>query len=105
MPGTLRTGDDGSVSNENELYILKSRSMIRSVINRLDLHTSYIVEGRIKSVDLITRVGDCGYAKRSGPIERDHPLRDADGERVERSHIGTIAGKSVDTTLLSYQLS
>jgi hypothetical protein len=46
MPGTLEElAMMGSVSNvENELYILKSRSMIRSVINRLDLHTSYIVD-------------------------------------------------------------
>ena len=49
-PGTLEEiAMMGSVSNvENELYILKSRSLVRSVINRLDLHTSYIVEGRIK---------------------------------------------------------
>ncbi len=38
---------------ENEIYVLQSRSMIRNVINRLSLHTSYIVEGgRIKSSDL-----------------------------------------------------
>src|SRR5690554_2567724 len=57
MPGTLEEiAMMGAVSNvENELYILRSRSMIRSVINRLDLHTSYIVEGRIKSVDLYTQ--------------------------------------------------
>src|SRR5690554_4666732 len=43
----------GTVSNlENEIYILQSRSLIRNVINRLNLHTSYIVEGRIKSTDL-----------------------------------------------------
>lgn len=43
----------GAVSNlENEIYVLQSRSMIRNVINRLSLHTSYIVEGRIKSSDL-----------------------------------------------------
>ncbi len=57
MPGTLEEiAMMGSVSNvENELYILKSRSLVRSVINRLDLHTSYIVEGRIKSMDLYTQ--------------------------------------------------
>jgi capsular exopolysaccharide synthesis family protein len=57
MPGTLEEiAMMGAVSNvENELYILKSRSLVRSVINRLDLHTSYIVEGRIKSTDLYTQ--------------------------------------------------
>src|SRR5690554_1483355 len=49
----LQLGGLGAVSNlENEIYILQSRSMIRSVINRLNLHTSYIVNGRIKSTDL-----------------------------------------------------
>lgn len=45
----------GAVTNvDNEIFILQSRSLIRSVINRLDLHTSYIVKGRIKETDLYT---------------------------------------------------
>ena len=49
----LQLGGLGAVSNlENEIYILQSRSIIRNVINRLNLHTSYIVSGRIKSSDL-----------------------------------------------------
>lgn len=49
----LQLGALGAVSNlENEIYILQSRSIIRNVINRLNLHTSYIVSGRIKSTDL-----------------------------------------------------
>lgn len=49
----IQLGALGAVSNlENEIYILQSRSLIRNVINRLNLHTSYIVEGRIKSSDL-----------------------------------------------------
>src|SRR5690554_2071255 len=49
----LQLGGLGAVSNlENEIYILQSRSMIRNVINRLNLHTSYIVSGRIRSTDL-----------------------------------------------------
>lgn len=48
----LQLGNLGAVTNiENEIYILKSRSIIRNVINRLNLHTSYIVSGRIKSTD------------------------------------------------------
>src|SRR5690554_1654881 len=36
----------GAVTNvDNEIFILQSRSLIRSVINRLNLHTSYIVKG------------------------------------------------------------
>ncbi len=49
----IQLGSLGAVTNlENEIYILQSRSIIRNVINRLDLHTSYITSGRIKSVDL-----------------------------------------------------
>jgi capsular exopolysaccharide synthesis family protein len=49
----LQLGGLAAVSNlENEIYILQSRSLIRNVINRLNLHTSYIVDGRIKSTDL-----------------------------------------------------
>ena len=45
----------GAVTNvDNEIFILQSRSLIRSVINRLNLHTSYIVKGRIKETDLYT---------------------------------------------------
>lgn len=49
----LQLGGLGAVTNlENEIYILQSRSIIRNVVNRLNLHTSYIVSGRIKSTDL-----------------------------------------------------
>jgi len=101
MPGTLEEiAMMGSVSNmENELYILRSRSMIRSVINRLDLHTSYIVEGRLKSTDLYTQ----------SPVIVDMAQSDLDRlretirfemqmESEERVHIrGTVAGNALDT--------
>src|SRR5690554_3483403 len=49
----IQLGALGAVTNlENEIYIMQSRSIIRNVINRLNLHTSYIASGRIKSVDL-----------------------------------------------------
>ena len=45
----------GVVANvENEMYIMQSHSLIRNVINRLNLHTSYIVEGKVKDTDLYT---------------------------------------------------
>src|SRR5690606_6824437 len=102
MPGTLEElAMMGSVSNvENELYILKSRSMIRSVINRLDLHTSYIVEGRIKSVDLynqspvIVDMAQSDLDQLKETIRFEMQMESALSVRI----IGTIAGKSVDTT-------
>ncbi|MGI6048957.1 MAG: GumC family protein [Petrimonas sp.] len=45
----------GAVDNVNdETEVMKSRAIVRSTINRLNLHTSYIVEGRIKDSDLYT---------------------------------------------------
>jgi capsular exopolysaccharide synthesis family protein len=53
MMGDLQLGGLAAVSNlENEIFVLQSRSIIRDVINRLNLHTSYIVEGRIENTDL-----------------------------------------------------
>ena len=57
---SLRSGADqldfalsGASSNvANELYILQSRSLIRKVVDRLGLHTSYIVEKDGKRWDL-----------------------------------------------------
>lgn len=43
----------GAVNNvEDEAYVMKSKTVVQAVVNRLDLHTSYIVEGRIKDTDL-----------------------------------------------------
>ncbi|MEL7601425.1 MAG: Wzz/FepE/Etk N-terminal domain-containing protein, partial [Proteiniphilum sp.] len=54
-PDGLEFGMFGAVTNvENEMYIMRSRSLISNVINRLNLHTSYIVEGRVKDTDLYT---------------------------------------------------
>lgn len=45
----------GGISNvENETYVIRSKSAVRSVIDKLNLHTSYIVEGRIRSSDMYT---------------------------------------------------
>lgn len=45
----------GVVDNVNdETEVMKSRNIVRSTINRLNLHTSYIIEGRIKDTDLYT---------------------------------------------------
>lgn len=43
----------GGISNvENETFVIRSKTAVRSVIDRLNLYTSYIVEGRVKSVDM-----------------------------------------------------
>jgi uncharacterized protein involved in exopolysaccharide biosynthesis len=40
---------------EDETFVMKSQSVLQAVVDRLDLHTSYIVEGRIKNTDLYTK--------------------------------------------------
>ena len=103
MPGSFEElAMMGAVSNvENETYILRSRNIIRSVINRLDLHTSYIVEGRVKSVDLYTEspvIVDMAQAdldELHNNIELEVRMLE-DAQQVEVK--GLVAGSSVDTT-------
>ena len=102
MPGSFEElAMMGAVSNvENETYILRSRNMIRSVINRLDLHTSYIVEGRVKSVDLYTGspvIVDMAQAdldELHNNIELQVRMLE-DAQQVEVK--GLVAGSSIDT--------
>ncbi|HHT23383.1 MAG TPA: polysaccharide biosynthesis tyrosine autokinase [Bacteroidales bacterium] len=43
----------GTVNNvDNEVEVMRSKSLVESTINRLNLHTSYIKRGRIKSTDM-----------------------------------------------------
>lgn len=45
----------GTVNNvDNEVEVLKSKSTIKGTVNALNLHTSYIVKGRVKTTDLYT---------------------------------------------------
>lgn len=45
----------GTVSNvDNEIEVMRSKSLIRSTINTLNLHTSYTIKGRVKSSNLYT---------------------------------------------------
>ncbi len=45
----------GGVSSvDNETFVIRSKTAVRTVVDRLNLHTSYIVEGRVKSSDMYT---------------------------------------------------
>ena len=45
----------GGVSNvENETFVIRSKTAVRTVVDKLNLHTSYIQQGRIKETDLYT---------------------------------------------------
>ena len=39
---------------ENETYVIRSKTAVRDVVDRLNLTTSYIVQGRIRSNDMYT---------------------------------------------------
>ena len=46
----------GAVNNvEDEAFVMKSKTVVQAVVDRLNLHTSYIVAGRIKDTDLYTQ--------------------------------------------------
>ncbi|HMM16025.1 MAG TPA: Wzz/FepE/Etk N-terminal domain-containing protein [Petrimonas sp.] len=94
----------GAVDNvRDETHVMRSTSTVLSVINQLKLHTSYIVEGRIKSLDLYT----------GSPVIVDMEQSDLDNltqniyfdlqYNSENSvHVnGIFGGTSVDTTFTS----
>src|SRR5690554_1767094 len=101
MPGTFEElAMMGAVSNvENETYILRSRNMIRLVINRLNLHTSYIVEGRVKETDLYTSspvivgMAQSDLDELRSNIELEVRMREDEQIVVKRA----VAGTSLDT--------
>jgi len=101
MPGSFEElAMMGAVSNvENETYIFRSRNMIRLVINRLNLHTSYIVEGRVKETDLYTGspvivgMAQSDLDELRSNIELEVRMRE--DEQIEVK--GLVAGISVDT--------
>jgi capsular exopolysaccharide synthesis family protein len=101
MPGTFEElAMMGAVSNvENETYILRSRNMIRLVINRLNLHTSYIVEGRVKETDLYTSspvivgMAQSDLDELRSNIELEVRMREDEQIVVK----GAVAGTTLDT--------
>jgi tyrosine-protein kinase Etk/Wzc len=88
----------GAVNNvEDEAYVMKSKSVVRAVVDRLNLHTSYIVEGRIKDTDLYTKSPVIVAMERS---ELDNLNQDIDLE-MEMLSDGSIAVKGITPGLPS----
>jgi tyrosine-protein kinase Etk/Wzc len=88
----------GAVNNvEDEAYVMKSKSVVRAVVDRLNLHTSYIVEGRIKDTDLYTKSPVIVAMERS---ELDNLKQDIDLE-MEMLSDGSIAVKGITPGLPS----
>lgn len=92
----------GAVTNvDNEIFILQSRSLVRSVINRLNLHTSYIVKGRIKETDLYTMspvvvaMNQADQDQLTANIELEMQLRQDSTVHVR----GEFKSRTIDTLL------
>ena len=92
----------GSISSvENETYVIRSKSAVRTVIDRLNLHTSYIVQGRVKSSDMynespfIIAMDGAGLDTLEQEIEFIAKMNEDNSISVE----GTIGDKEYDTKL------
>ncbi len=91
----------GAVDNVNdETEVMKSRNIVRSTINRLNLHTSYIAEGRIKDTDLYTG-SPVVVSMEQGDLD-DLPQNINFSMQLTASNVlqvnGIIGGVPVDTT-------
>jgi len=94
----------GAVNNvEDEAFVMKSKSVVQAVVDRLDLHTSYIVAGRIKDTDLYTQSPVIVAMERSEldnlkeDIELEMAMVSASSVRVK----SLMPGLSVDTVFTS----
>lgn len=90
----------GAVDNvSDEAEVIRSRTMVRSAINRLGLHTSYIVSGRVKDTELykhspvMVGMEQSRIDSLSGDINFEMQLREDDVLHVW----GEIGGRQVDT--------
>ena len=92
----------GGVSNvENETYVIRSKTAVRTVIDKLNLHTSYIKEGRIKSTDMYTdspfiiAMDNAGLDTLKQDIEFTAQLN----QDMSISVSGTVGDEVIDTKL------
>ena len=92
----------GGVSSvENETFVIRSKTSVRNVVDMLNLHTSYIVEGRIKSSDMysdspfIIAMDGAGLDSLQNMIEFTAQLNEDNSISVK----GTVEGEVIDTKL------
>lgn len=92
----------GGVSSvDNETFVIRSKTAVRTVVDRLNLHTSYIVEGRVKSSDMYTdspfiiAMDGAGLDTLRNSIEFTAQLNEDKSISID----GTIGGVVYDTKL------
>ena len=92
----------GGVSNvENETFVIRSKTSVRNVIDRLNLHTSYIQQGRIKEIDLYTNSPFIIAMDADGldTLKQSIEFTAQMNEDKSISVSGTVGGKVIDTKL------
>ncbi len=91
----------GISSLENETFVIRSEISVREVIDRLNLHTSYIVGGRIKSMDLYTNSPFIVSMEGVGldTLQQDIVFTATLNKDKSISLLGTIGDKEYDTRL------
>lgn len=94
----------GGVSNvENETFVIRSKNAVRTVADRLNFYTSYIVKGRIAESDMYTNspfiiaMDAAGLDSLQGSIEFMAQLNEDKTISVQ----GTIGGELIDTRLVN----
>lgn len=92
----------GGVSSvDNETYVIRSKTAVRTVVDRLNLHTSYIVEGRVRSSDMYTdspfivAMDGAGLDSLQQAIEFTAQMNEDKSISVS----GSVGGKVIDTKL------
>ena len=92
----------GGVSSiDNETYVIRSKTAVRDVIDRLNLHTSYIVQGRIKETDMYTNSPFIIAMDKEGldSLQQSISFTAQLNEDMSISVTGTIGGEVIDTKL------
>ena len=92
----------GGVSNvENETYVIRSKTAVRTVIDKLNLHTSYIMEGRIKSTDMYTASPFIIAMDNAGldTLKQDIEFTAQLNQDMSISVSGTVGDEVIDTKL------
>ena len=94
----------GGVSNvENETYVIRSKTAVRAVVDKLNLHTSYIQEGRIMSNDMYTNSPFIIAMDKAGldTLQQDINFTARLNDDMTISVMGTVGEELIDTRLIN----
>lgn len=95
------SGMRGVSSMDNEIYVMRSISMIRSVVDKLNLHTSYKLKKQLKVVDVYAQTPFIVVMEGDGLDSLRQAVRFT-AQLMEDNTIlvkGKIGGKNYDTVL------